>query len=196
MKKEENELICLIRSNPDEGISQCIEKYGNGVKAICSNILRDGFRDFVEDAMAESYISLWQDVCGGKRIQNTLQGYLYGTARNQSLKILRDNRKHVDHICLEEGEGIEKLFCTEESNLERVFLKKQQEKLVHQVVRKLPEPDQTIFLLRYFYFYKVKEIAKQLDFTEDYVENRLRRGKKKLQKALEKRGMTYEDREE
>ena len=106
MKKEERELIHLLRSNPDEGIRTCIERYGGSVKAICQNILRDKYSDLAEDAMAETFICLWQDLTSKKKIQNTLQGYVYGIARNQALQILRKNRRQK-----ETGKRLEEKRC-------------------------------------------------------------------------------------
>ena len=70
--------------------------------------------------------------------------------------------------------------------------KKQTEKLIHKVISEMPEPDRTIFLLRFFYFYKIREIAEQLGMAEDAVESKIRRGKEKLKKTLIERGFFYE----
>ena len=63
---------------------------------------------------------------------------------------------------------------------------------VHNVIDKMKEPDRTIFLLRFFYNYTVKEIAGRLHLKEDNVESRIRRNKKKLREKLKERDVFYE----
>ena len=167
MEQTDKELAKLIRTEPDRGIAECIDRYGGGVKAICCNILRDNYRDYVDDAMIETFTSLWQFINSGKKINTTLEGYLYGIARKKSLEIL----------------------VAENADVENIFARRHNEKLVHKVISEMKEPDHMIFLLRYFYFYKVREVAERMGLTEDYVENRLRRGRQKLKKSLEKRGI-------
>ncbi len=192
MEQTDKRLAKLVRTEPDRGIAECIDRYGGGVKAICCNILRDGYRDYVDDAMMESFTSLWQFIQSGKKIHTTLEGCLYGIARKKSLEILRRNSRHVSNVSIDGTEGIEQVLVAENADVEDIFARKHNEKLLHEVVAEMEEPDHTIFLLRYFYFYKVREVAERMGLTEDYVENRLRRGRQKLKKSLEKRGILHE----
>ena len=142
--------------------------------------------------MMESFTSLWQFIQSGKKINTTLEAYLYGIARKKSLEILRKNSRHTGNISIDGTEGIEQVLVAENADVEHVFARKHNEKLLHEVIAGMDEPDHKIFLLRYFYFYKVREVAECLNLTEDYVENRLRRGRQKLKKSLEKRGILHE----
>ena len=67
---------------------------------------------------------------------------------------------------------------------------------MHEVIEDMKEPDHTIFLLRYFYFFTVREIAVQVNLKEDNVESRLRREAKKLRKKLLERGVLYDSKTE
>lgn len=192
MERTDKQLVKLIRTEPDRGIAECIDRYGGGVKAICYNILRDSYRDYADDAMMESFTSLWQFIQSGKKINTTLEAYLYGIARKKSLEMLRKNSRHTGNISIDGTEGIEQVLIAENADVENIFARKHNEKLLHEVIAEMDEPDRKIFLLRYFYFYKVREVAEYLSLTEDYVENRLRRGRQKLKKSLEKRGILYE----
>ena len=57
----------------------------------------------------------------------------------------------------------------------------------------MKEPDRTIFLLRYFYFFKVKEIAERLELPPKKVENILSRRKKDLEEILLEGGIGCEE---
>lgn len=67
--------------------------------------------------------------------------------------------------------------------------KEEENKILIQVLMDSEEPMRSIFIFRYFYFYKVKEIADMLKISIKQVENYLYRGKSQLKKELLKRGV-------
>ena len=72
---------------------------------------------------------------------------------------------------------------------ENVFMKKQQEQIIHRSVDEMDEPDRSIFILKYFCFFKNREIAEKLNISLKQVENRLARNKEKLKAKLLERGI-------
>ena len=83
-------------------------------------------------------------------------------------------------------------FADEAPGTEGFVIKKEEELIVRQVVAKMEEPDKTIFAMRFFHEYKIKEIALKLGLSEKQVENRLFRSKRALKKKLEERGIRHE----
>ena len=197
MEKTEKELLKLLQRHPEEGICQMIDTYGAAVKTICKNILRGCDESLVEDAMQESFVHLWRTVSAGKKIRRNVKGYLYQIARNCALDILRQQQRQ-NCLSLEEAreDGIERFVEDVTGSVEEEFARKHNEQLVHEVIEDLKEPDHTIFLLRYFYFFTVREIAVQVNLKEDNVESRLRREAKKLRKKLLERGVLYDSKTE
>ena len=57
-------------------------------------------------------------------------------------------------------------------------------------MEELPPPDREIFLLRYYLYQPVKEIARRLGMTPKAVEHKLRRGRERLRKKLIERGVS------
>lgn len=78
------------------------------------------------------------------------------------------------------------------TDVEREFSRKHNERIVHEVIKEMEEPDRTIFILRFFYYETVKVIAETVHLKEDNVESRIRRGKKKLKAELLRRGVLNE----
>ena len=184
----------MLRSSPEEGMMRVIDAYAPAVKTICSNILRSAESTLVEDAMEEAFIRLWEHVREGKKVHVSLKSYLYQIARNVSLDMLRKYKRdrHMSLDVSEEEWGIEEVLGEEIPSTEDVFFWKQRERQLHQTVASMDEPDRSIFLLRYFYFYKVRQIADLLKLEEDNVESRIRRGLKKMRKSLSEQGVTLE----
>lgn len=78
-------------------------------------------------------------------------------------------------------------------NPEDEFIRKEMQTVVRQAVENMDEPDRSVFVLRYFYFFSVKDIALELDIDSKKVENILYRKKALLRKLLVERGITYNE---
>ena len=89
-------------------------------------------------------------------------------------------------------EGVEDMMQDVSTDVEREFSRKHNERIVHEVIKEMEEPDRTIFILRFFYYETVKVIVETVHLKEDNVESRIRRGKKKLKAELLRRGVLNE----
>ena len=104
--------------------------------------------------------------------KGTLRSYLAAVARNFALK--RINRK-MDHTSLEDIELSDgKNFMEENFHNNYVW----------ETVMSLGEPDSEIFVRRYKFDEKIKDISKAMGLNISTVKARLSRGKRKLRKML------------
>ena len=104
--------------------------------------------------------------------KGTLRSYLAAVARNFALK--RINRK-MDHTSLEDIELSDgKNFMEENFHNNYVW----------ETVMSLGEPDSEIFVRRYKFDEKIKDISKAMGLNISTVKTRLSRGKRKLRKML------------
>lgn len=193
MNQEEEKLIKKLKRFPDKGMEQIIEIYMPAVKSICKHILGGLSADLVDDVVQESFINLWLHVQADKPITGSLKGFLYQIARNKALDLWREKRSKLsDKMISEDVYTIENIIVDSGANMEDEFAKRYNFNLVHQIIDAMEEPDRRIFILRFFYNYKVKEIAWDVGLPEDNVESRIRRNRRKLKKELIKGGVFYE----
>lgn len=188
MKENNDErILLLLKEAPGDGIGMALDAYGGPVRTICRNILHDCTPEDIEEATADSFVELWRSVdrfkAGGDR---SLKSYLYGIARHTALDRRRALKKEdvmlpVEDVILEAG-----------VDLESDFARKQSDSIVHDSVNSMEEPMRSIFILRYFYYEKVNDIAERLGLNRKAVENHLYRGKSKLKWELLERGIQYE----
>ena len=61
---------------------------------------------------------------------------------------------------------------------------------INSFLKNLPETEQRIFVSRYWYLMPVKEIARNMGFSESKVKSALSRTRSKLKYYLEKEGLT------
>lgn len=183
----------LFRTNPEKAVCQMIDLYGGAVATICRHILSGCGEGIAEDAVQETFVRLWQNLSTGDIEVDNLKAYTYTTARNCAIDTLRKyQRQH--NVSLQELEysGIEELTVDIENNTEKKADTAECYKIVHKTIGEMPEPDRTIFILRYFYNFTLKEISQRLNLKQGNIESRLRRNKKKLRENLERKGVFYD----
>ncbi len=179
----DEELIREIRNNPQEGVGKLIDLYGGAVTTICRNFLYD-FSEFdIEEAVSDTFILFWKNIDKFKLNQEfSLKSYIYSIARNTA----RDKRRKEKKIDIFSMEEIS-LDIPDSTDIEREYEYKQKEKILHTCIRQMKEPERTVFLYRFFYGYKISDIANILSLDKKKIENILYRGKKKLREKLNER---------
>lgn len=175
----DKDLINLIQEDPERGIALAVDLYGGVVKAICYNILRGFNQDEIEEAWSEAFVKLWKNADKfDSNKKASLKTYVGTIARNVALDVRRKTNR-VTYDELEEDSIIDLSV-----NIEDDYAKKQNEKVVHEAVDAMEEPDRSIFILRFFYLNTVKDIASKLAIKPKQVENSLFRKKEYLKDAL------------
>ncbi|MGL5347263.1 MAG: RNA polymerase sigma factor [Peptostreptococcaceae bacterium] len=186
-KFKDKKIISLLQKNPEEGLSLSLDIYGGSVKTICKNILSDCKNEDIEEVISDTFLKLWKNVDKFKSDKNTsLKSYIYAIARNTALDKRRQLKGSSSVLPIDEnslGVGV---------SMEDDYTKKLNNKIIKETIDDMEEPDKSIFILRYFYYEKVKDIANRLNLTPKKVENSLFRGKDKLKKSLIEGGIIYE----
>lgn len=180
----DQELLALLKMDTERGLRELIKLYGSAIKTICKNILRDFSAEDIEEVISDVLVGIWK---ARERFDESkdvsFKSYCYGIARKTSLKKYRERKKTRGEIPL--NEDIQESIFDLQEQLE----KEEEEKILMDVLSSAKEPLRTIFVLRYFYYYKVKEIAELLEISAKQVENYLYRGKETLKQELLKRGI-------
>lgn len=187
MDSEEKKLTKLLKKAPNTGMTQVMDMYGKAVLSICRHVLRE--ENLAQDAAQETFIKLWRYVSEGKTITTSLKAFIHQIARNTSITMLRKTGKDIFYGTEEEGIFVETLVAQSGADLETEWIRRECYRQVREVLREMEEPDHTIFLLKYFYNFSIREIAEALQLKEANVQSRERRGREKLKKALAERGV-------
>lgn len=129
-----------------------------------------------EELTANVFVSLWQN---RKKLRTFhLRGWLAAAARNEARSLLRKRKLLTvsqEDVLLVSGDVAAKL--TE---------KRERARLIRSAVASLGWPDREIFLRYYYYNQTVSEIGEEMTLKPDTVKSRLRRGREKLKKIIEK----------
>lgn len=187
---DDRQLLRLLRDKPDQGLHKAMELYGKAVNTICRSLLQGCSDGLVDEAVSDTFFKLWKN---GNQFSldegHSLKSYLYSIARNTAIDLRRKNGYSVLSLDDEKaGELISEVMVEEQVQ------KNEWKSILHQVIQLLGEPDNCVFIYKYFLCMKNREIAQKLQISEKKVENVLYRGKGKMRKMLVERGFTcYEN---
>ena len=178
-------LIHLLKADPEEGLRMAISLYGKAIKTICSSILRDAPDEDIEEAVSDTFVAIWQSARNFRTDQGvSFKSYCYGIARKKALTRRKTLLLDMNLIPLEEN------ILFPQDTIADEHERHEEERILHEIIFALKEPQCSVFILRYFYFWRIREISIHLSLPEKKVENLLYRGKQLLKTALLERGIT------
>lgn len=179
---EDQELLVGIQNKKEDYYEILVDKYMRYVGAIVSKVAgnRLGNHD-IEEICADTFIKIWTNAENIQLTRGSLKPYMAIVARNHTLNVLRAKEKRLE-------EELEEDILTYESAENLVVLKEEKNK-INKLIADLPEPDREIFIRRYFYMEKVKDIARRIGMTEKAVSARISRTKDKLQTRLKEKNI-------
>ena len=134
-----------------------------------------GYLGRVEDA-EDAVQDITCNVLRSKSVPDAFRPWLYKTARNHCLNLLRQRGRRHDGAELPSGSQLGDMLT---GQLTRLVRTEQQER-VDELVRRLPENQQEVLRLRYVEGLARAEIADVLDTPEQVIKSRLFEGLKRL----------------
>ena len=187
---KERTLLKQLQRKNEKALEDMMMKYGAYVTTISKEILAGkGTKEDVEEVVSDVFISLWNTA---ERIDyekyTSIKAYIGMIARNKAKDKIRAikswNLELYDDVLLIDNQA------------ERLMEQKEQQRIIQKLLQQLKPMDREIFLLYYYRYFKIEEIAVQLNMNPQTIKTRLRRGRKTLRNALREEGYTvYENKD-
>lgn len=118
----------------------------------------------------------------------SIKAYIGMIARNKA----KDKIRAIKNWDLELYEDVILI----DNQAERLMEQKEQQRIIQKLLQQLKPVDREIFLLYYYRYLKIEEIALQLNMNPQTIKTRLRRGRETLRNALREEGYTvYENKD-
>ena len=182
---DDKSIVELYFSREQDAIAQTDKKYGRYCYTIAYNILQNDPDS--EECVSDTYFKLWSII--PPRRPSLLSALLGKITRNLALDRCKYNRAEKRGggqvaLALEElaecvGSG------SEEERMENRLLTE----LLNRFLDSLSQKNRQIFMLRYWYFCTVQQIADSLGLSESGVKMSLLRSRRQLKALLEKEGV-------
>ena len=182
---KDHEIIALFFERSERAITELINKYGAAIKNVASNILKDA--QDAEEAVSDTYLTVWNRIPPTR--PKYLGAYSCRIARNLSLKRFYANtaekRNSYYDVALDELEETIPALSTVESTYDA----KELTGYLNRFLKNLSKEDRYLFMRRYWYGDRIRDIAENLNVTPHSASVRLFRLRQKLLILLKKEGM-------
>lgn len=176
---EKQDLALWIVNDPEAGLRAAMEQHASAVKGILNRIL-PGRPEDVEECMADVFVALWKNARRLCQSGAPVKAWLVVTARNTGINRLRRLRREAAVPLEDNTAGAAPLLGAVPSDAET---------LVCALVGGLSSPDREIFLRKYYLLESTRQIAGALGMSEGSVNTRLTRGRQRLRRQLEEKGV-------
>lgn len=165
----DNKLVIKLRKRDPKTYDQVMGSYSKLIWSVVSGILKNvGTYEDMEEVCSDTFIHLWLYPEKYDPSKSELKTYLCVVAKNKAIDRLR-KLKRVNQVQLDEQVGDDGF---EESLIQSELIKE-----VYELASTLNEPDNEIFILRYFYQLKPQEIALKLSMSVKVISNKLYQSK-------------------
>ena len=174
-----------FRDNGDEsGLVEIIRDYKDGLILYLTSIV--GNIQTAEELAEDTFVLLGTRKPRDKG-GSSFKTWLYTIGRNVAIDYLRKYRKRT-FISLDDSAEL----ASEEEEIERAYIRKEQQITVHRAMRRLSPDYRQVLWLVYFEELSSKEAARIMRRSIRSVESLLYRAKKSLKAQLEREGFDYE----
>lgn len=171
----DDQLLELLQSDPQQGLEAVVKRYSAYVLKIATTKLRDVCtKEDIEEAVSDIFLLVFKSgqKCGFK--MKSLRAYISVIASRHCINVFNKHIKKSKIIPLDE-------IAETAASEDKVF----EDNGLAEALHSLGEPDEFIFVRKYFFGQTSKEIASELNMKPNTIDKRISRGLIKLRKLLE-----------
>ena len=177
----DDKLLRKLQAQNPEALEELMERYDKLVYTVISNILgASQVRSDVEELVSDTFYSVWTHA--GNIQPGNLRAYLCTTARNKAKSYLRSRRPlpmDLDTIALSDTAP----------SPEDEAMDQELSRLLKKAIGGMRPRDREIFLRYYYYLETAESIGAAMSIPPATVRSCLSRGRKRLQKILDKEAL-------
>lgn len=182
MQLQDHEIVALYHARDEKAIHHSQQQYGRYCHTVAMNVLNSP--PDAEECVNDTWLAAWNSMPPQK--PHSLRAYLGKLTRNLSLNRLKSLRRERRDVRLtmtfEELEDCIPAPDETESYLVCQWL--------DEYLATLSKLDRQLFVGRYWYNYKVKDMARHYGLSSNAVTKRLTRAREGLRSYLTERGYT------
>ena len=180
---EDNKIVDLYFERTERAIEETRKKYGKYCRGVASNILASD--EDIEECLNDTYLTLWERIPPER--PDRLGAYAAKVTRNHALTRYDYNRAKKRSVSCEEiaDEFFEVCDGGQMPICDEYVLKK----AINDFLASLDGKTRTVFMKRYWYGMKIKDIAREMKLNQSSIKVMLFRQRERLKVFLEKEGV-------
>ncbi|WP_431027223.1 sigma-70 family RNA polymerase sigma factor [Lysinibacillus sp. LZ02] len=189
MKSTERNFIKRLKKQQEDALEYVVDHYMALVKGVVTNVLLPIKReDLIEECINDVFLSVWHHADQFKGDTNDFRKWICVISKFKAIDYYRKAAKNMEI-------SSEELDTLVEHSAEDIFIHHENNEEIIRLLNHLDQMDRHIFMMKFFLGMKTDDIAVHFHLTRTAVDNRIYRGKKKLQQQathLKLGGVLYE----
>lgn len=185
MKAKESNFIKRLHRRKTDALDYIVDTYLPLVKGTVIQILGPLRNDgLIDECINDCFLSVWQHADSFQGNTDDFRKWLYAIARFKAIDAYRKRIRQQAQVV-----GDANIDTLQTASAEQELLLAEEQAEVMQLLLQLGDTDREIFTMKYLLGMRTEVIADKLGLTRTAVDNRVFRGKKKLQEKAHHMGL-------
>lgn len=180
----DHHIIQLLAKKDQQAIALIEKRYEKLIRYIARTILSDR-ESSVDECVNDVYMKLWLNGANYDYHKASLQTYIKAITRNTALNHLRKLRRQEEHEHNDQYESIRDLYADYRQDVEQTMVQKEEIQTLETIIKGLKQKDRELVLRRFYYLQSTRQIALAMKMTENAVDSKLSRLRKKIKNEYE-----------
>lgn len=164
-------------------LEEVVDTYTGYLYTAITNMTKGNLsKEDIEEVISDVFFIFWKNQNKFDKSRE-VKYYLVGIARN----LIKEKFRKVKIVY-----NIEDYESFSNSDVNILYEQNERERIIEESLNKMSLEDKKIFIMYYYDFKKIKQIAKHLRISEFAIKSRLHRIRRKIRKELESEGYSYE----
>lgn len=181
----DHDIIKLLEAKDQQAIALVEERYRKLIHYIAGTILL-GRETVIEECVNDVYMKIWMYGARYDYKKASFKTYIKAITRNTALNHLRKIQTHEENEEFQELETIQDEYIDYRQNPEHQVIQQEEVKVLENLLKNLKKKDKELVLRRFYYLQSTKQIALAMKMTENAVDSKLSRLRKKIKKHYDK----------
>ncbi len=181
----DEDIVRLLADRDQACIDLIAERYERLIRYIAVTILQNR-ETSVEECINDVYLKLWTHGAEYDYQKASFKTYLKAIARNTALNYLRQLRRLEELEGMDETDTLQSEYIDYSQNPEQRIIFQEEVQALNRIIAGLRKKDRELVLRRFYYLQSTRQIAVAMGMSENAVDSRLSRLRKKIRKHYEK----------
>lgn len=182
MHVTEENFIEKLKQGDEKALEYVIDHYGWVLKTVLKKHLFY-LMAYYDECMNDCLLAIWENISSYNPQKSSFQNWIGGIAKYKSIDYAR---KHLKDL---ENHSIDDVIISAEDNAYREMHEQEVRAEIEKLFQHLSAEDRVVFEKLYFEEKDMNEVAAETGMSKSVLYNRISRGKKKMRKRIEDRGV-------
>lgn len=168
--------IKALREKNIEALDFIMDTYSNLIFKVAYKVLNK--RELSEECINDVFLKVWNNIDIFNKEDDKFKNWICTITKYTAIDMLRSEKKHSNNLSIEEE------VLNSKSELEKDFQNDNDLLIIKNEINSMDKIDREIFIRRFYYGEKIKVISEKLGMTDNAINLRILRGRKRLSEKI------------